>query len=262
MSTFNDPPVQALLEQPNHASISTHNADGSILSTVVWVSAEDGNRRRQQRARPQVADEPRARPATSTSSCTSRTTRTDYVEVRGTATATETAPTSTSTRLPRSTSNQDEYPFRAARRGADQVRDRAGARPLPEAGLGCRRRVSARRLATAGFVASGAIVMCAGGVLELALDARRGRAPARTAASRCAASDDQHHERTQIGQKLPWAPLASQMAVQTRNAHDAAAGLLEHPALQSARRCAARPSAALATGGQRRQVGLSSSAKL
>ena len=42
MATLNDDGVQALLSAPNCAVISTHNADGSILSTVVWISLEDG----------------------------------------------------------------------------------------------------------------------------------------------------------------------------------------------------------------------------
>jgi PPOX class probable F420-dependent enzyme len=42
MASLNDDGVQALLSAPNCAVISTHNADGSILSTVVWISLEDG----------------------------------------------------------------------------------------------------------------------------------------------------------------------------------------------------------------------------
>ena len=42
MSNLNDQPVQELLEQPNYAVVSTLNEDGSIHSTIVWVSAEDG----------------------------------------------------------------------------------------------------------------------------------------------------------------------------------------------------------------------------
>ncbi len=42
MSDLLDPEVQALLSAPNHGVISTHNGDGSILSTVVWVGYEDG----------------------------------------------------------------------------------------------------------------------------------------------------------------------------------------------------------------------------
>ncbi|MGI8430227.1 MAG: pyridoxamine 5'-phosphate oxidase family protein, partial [Solirubrobacteraceae bacterium] len=42
MATLNDPAVRELLTKPNYAVISTFNADGSIHSTVVWVSAQDG----------------------------------------------------------------------------------------------------------------------------------------------------------------------------------------------------------------------------
>jgi len=42
MASLNDDGVQALLNAPNCAVISTHNADGSILSTVVWISLEEG----------------------------------------------------------------------------------------------------------------------------------------------------------------------------------------------------------------------------
>jgi PPOX class probable F420-dependent enzyme len=41
MSTLKDPEVKELLQKPNYAIVSTHNEDGSILSTVVWVSADD-----------------------------------------------------------------------------------------------------------------------------------------------------------------------------------------------------------------------------
>jgi PPOX class probable F420-dependent enzyme len=40
MTNLNDPNVRALLEQPNYCVVSTLNADGSIHSTIVWVSAE------------------------------------------------------------------------------------------------------------------------------------------------------------------------------------------------------------------------------
>jgi PPOX class probable F420-dependent enzyme len=42
MSDLTDQPVRELLEQPNYAVVSTLNADGTIHSTIVWVSAEDG----------------------------------------------------------------------------------------------------------------------------------------------------------------------------------------------------------------------------
>jgi PPOX class probable F420-dependent enzyme len=42
MATLDEPGVRELLAQPNYAVISTLNANGSIHSTVVWISAEDG----------------------------------------------------------------------------------------------------------------------------------------------------------------------------------------------------------------------------
>jgi PPOX class probable F420-dependent enzyme len=42
MATLDEPDVRELLAQPNYAVISTLNANGSIHSTVVWISAEDG----------------------------------------------------------------------------------------------------------------------------------------------------------------------------------------------------------------------------
>ena len=40
MTNLQDQQVQELLEQPNHAVVSTFNKDGSILSTVAWVNTE------------------------------------------------------------------------------------------------------------------------------------------------------------------------------------------------------------------------------
>jgi len=42
VATLEDPAVQALLAQPNHAVVSTLGEDGTIHSTVVWVDVEDG----------------------------------------------------------------------------------------------------------------------------------------------------------------------------------------------------------------------------
>lgn len=40
MTDLKDPDVRALLDTPTYAVISTQNADGSILSTVVWLDAD------------------------------------------------------------------------------------------------------------------------------------------------------------------------------------------------------------------------------
>ena len=42
MATLDDPKVRALLEPANYATLSTKNPDGSIHSTIVWCSLEDG----------------------------------------------------------------------------------------------------------------------------------------------------------------------------------------------------------------------------
>jgi PPOX class probable F420-dependent enzyme len=42
MASLSDPGPRELLENPNYAVISTLNADGSIHSTIIWVSAENG----------------------------------------------------------------------------------------------------------------------------------------------------------------------------------------------------------------------------
>lgn len=41
MTALSDPGVLALLEQPNFAVVSTHNRDGSIHSTIIWIGLED-----------------------------------------------------------------------------------------------------------------------------------------------------------------------------------------------------------------------------
>lgn len=43
MANLNDPEVKKLLAEPNHAVISTHNPDDSILNTVVWINTENGS---------------------------------------------------------------------------------------------------------------------------------------------------------------------------------------------------------------------------
>ena len=42
MSSLNDDRVRELLSQPNHATVSTLNEDGSIHAAVAWISLEDG----------------------------------------------------------------------------------------------------------------------------------------------------------------------------------------------------------------------------
>jgi PPOX class probable F420-dependent enzyme len=43
MTTLSDPDARELFEKPNYAVVSTHAPDGSIHSTIIWASLEDGN---------------------------------------------------------------------------------------------------------------------------------------------------------------------------------------------------------------------------
>jgi PPOX class probable F420-dependent enzyme len=41
MASLGDPAVRKLLTDPNHAVVSTLNPDGSVLSTIVWIDADE-----------------------------------------------------------------------------------------------------------------------------------------------------------------------------------------------------------------------------
>jgi PPOX class probable F420-dependent enzyme len=113
MASLSDPGVQALLTgpRPNHAVISTQDEHGSVHSTVVWVSLEDGrlavntavgrkwptNLERDPRITLVVYDE---------------TNPYDYVEVRGTARGTTEGADEHIDRLAKRYLDADSYPFR------------------------------------------------------------------------------------------------------------------------------------------------------
>lgn len=111
MATLDDPGVKALLDARNHAVVSTLMEDGSIHSTVVWVSLEDGqlavngaigrawpaNLRRDPHVTLVVYDE--SNPF-------------DYVEVRGTATGSTEIADAHIDRLAGKYLGLDSYPFR------------------------------------------------------------------------------------------------------------------------------------------------------
>jgi PPOX class probable F420-dependent enzyme len=111
MATLDDPEVRSLLEQPNHAVISTLNADGSILDTVCWISAQDGmvavNSALGRRWPANLERDAR---------CTVLVIESgnpyNYVEIRGTATATREGADEHINALAKKYIDQDEYPFR------------------------------------------------------------------------------------------------------------------------------------------------------
>jgi PPOX class probable F420-dependent enzyme len=111
MPTLSDPEVKKLLSDPNYAVVSTLNEDGSILSTVVWVSADDDkvyvnsavgrqwptNLERDPRVTVLVYED--GNPY-------------NFVAVRGTATGTTDGADEHINSLAKTYINQDEYPFR------------------------------------------------------------------------------------------------------------------------------------------------------
>jgi PPOX class probable F420-dependent enzyme len=111
MATLNDPDVQDLLEKPNYATVSTLNHDGSIHSTIIWISAENGGiavnsavgrlwpRNLERDPRVTVVVEEAGNPY-------------HFVEIRGTATGTIEGADEHINKLAKKYIGQDEYPYR------------------------------------------------------------------------------------------------------------------------------------------------------
>jgi len=111
MATLNDTEVRALLEKPNYAVISTLNPDGSVLSTVCWIDAHDGtvavNSAVGRRWPTNLQRDPRV-----TVLVVESGNPYNYVEIRGTATATREGADEHINALTKKYINQDVYPFR------------------------------------------------------------------------------------------------------------------------------------------------------
>ena len=111
MASLNDSEVHKLLSDPNFAVVSTFNADGSILSTIVWISAEDGtvaiNSAKGRRWPTNLARDPRI-----TALVYEAGNPYNYVEIRGRATSTREGADEHINALTKKYINQDEYPFR------------------------------------------------------------------------------------------------------------------------------------------------------
>jgi PPOX class probable F420-dependent enzyme len=111
MATLNDSEVHKLLSEPNYAVVSTFNPDGSILSTIVWISAEDGavavNSAKGRRWPTNLGRDPRI-----TALVYEAGNPYNYVEIRGRATSTTEGADEHINALTKKYIDQDEYPFR------------------------------------------------------------------------------------------------------------------------------------------------------
>ncbi|HTT27096.1 MAG TPA: PPOX class F420-dependent oxidoreductase [Solirubrobacteraceae bacterium] len=111
MATLNDSEVRKLLSEPNHAVVSTLNPDGTVLSTVAWVSAENGsiavNSARGRRWPANLERDPRV-----TVLVYEDGNPYNYVEIRGKARATTEGADDHIDALTKKYINQDKYPFR------------------------------------------------------------------------------------------------------------------------------------------------------
>jgi PPOX class probable F420-dependent enzyme len=111
MATLNDSEVRKLLSEPNFAVVSTFNADGSILSTIVWIDAEDGtvavNSAKGRLWPTNLERDPRI-----TALVYEAGNPYNYVEIRGRVSATTDGADEHINALTKKYINQDEYPFR------------------------------------------------------------------------------------------------------------------------------------------------------
>ena len=111
MTDLNDATVQELLAQPIYATLSTHNADGSILSTVVWFDGDDSavyvNSAVGRRWPTNLERDP-----TITLLIMPADNPYKYVEVRGTAQGTTDGADAHIDSLAKKYLGKDEYPFR------------------------------------------------------------------------------------------------------------------------------------------------------
>ena len=111
MSTLNDAEVRKLLTEPNYAVVSTLNPDGTVLSTIAWISAENGtvavNSARGRKWPTNLERDPRI-----TVLVYEAGNPYNYVEIRGRVDATTEGADEHINALTKKYIGQDEYPFR------------------------------------------------------------------------------------------------------------------------------------------------------
>ena len=111
MSSLNDAPVTELLEQPNYATISTVNKDGSLHSTVVWISL-DGGELAVNSAVGRLWPNNLERDPHIAAVVQEAGNPYNFVEIRGTATGTTDGADEHINALAKKYIDQDEYPYR------------------------------------------------------------------------------------------------------------------------------------------------------
>lgn len=111
MATLDDQAVRELLEQPNYAVLSSLNTDGSVHSAVVWISAENGtvavNSAIGRKWPSNLERDPHV-----TVLVQETGNPYNYLEIRGTATATTEGADEHINELSKKYIGQDEYPYR------------------------------------------------------------------------------------------------------------------------------------------------------
>jgi PPOX class probable F420-dependent enzyme len=111
MATLNDSEVQKLLSEPNYAVVSTLNPDGSMLSTIVWISDDDGtvavNSAKGRKWPTNLERDPRI-----TVLVYEAGNPYNFVEIRGTASGSTEGADEHINALSKKYIDQDEYPFR------------------------------------------------------------------------------------------------------------------------------------------------------
>ena len=111
MASLDDPAVRALLEPANYAVVSTLNPDGSISSSIVWVSLE-GDELAVNSAAGRKWPTNLDRDGHVTLLVFEAENPYEYVEIRGQATGTREDADDHIDRLAKKYINQDKYPFR------------------------------------------------------------------------------------------------------------------------------------------------------
>jgi PPOX class probable F420-dependent enzyme len=111
MAQITDPGVSELLAKPNHAVLSTLNADGTIHSATIWLAVEDGKLALNS-ARGRAWPTNLERDHTATVLLLNEDDPYEYVEIRGTAELTDEGADEQIDTLAQKYINQEKYPWR------------------------------------------------------------------------------------------------------------------------------------------------------